>query len=181
MFIASSGKNADLTYDVQKHIEDLADVLPWKHGFEPSSIVLTRLMQLAKQADFGVFIFAADDVTRMKGQTVKCVRDNVLFEAGLFTGALGIRRCFIIVPQGEEVHIPSDLAGLTLLTFKSSQRNTAAALGPACNEIKKAIRKRGLHKKELLKNLSRKVKVPPLSKKKMAVPKKVRKLPVSFK
>lgn len=180
MFIASSGKNADLTYDVQKHIEDVADALPWKHEFTPSSIILTRLTQLAKQSDFGVFIFAADDLTKMKGHTVKSVRDNVLFEAGLFTGTLGIRRCFIIVPQDEEVHIPSDLAGLTLLTFKSSQRNSAAALGPACNEIKKVIRRLGLHKKELLKNLSRTVKQPLLSKKKMAVPKKVRKLPVSF-
>jgi predicted nucleotide-binding protein len=142
---------------------------------------LTQLTRLAKQADFGVFLFAADDITRTKGKEVRSVRDNVLFEAGLFTGALGIRRCFIIVPKGEEVHIPSDLAGLTLLTFKSSQKNTAAALGPACNEIKKAIRRLGFHKKELLKNFSRTVKKAPLSKKRMTIPKKIRKLPVSFK
>lgn len=181
MFIASSGKNADLTYDVQKHIEDVADAISWEQQFAPSTIVLTELVRLAKESDFGIFIFAADDTARIKDRRVKSVRDNVLFEAGIFTGALGIERCFIIVPQDEEVHIPTDLHGLTLLKFKSSHKNTAAALGPACNEIKKAIRKRGLHNKELLKNISRKVKKPPVSKKKLALPKKVRQLPVSFK
>jgi hypothetical protein len=88
----------------------------------------------------------------------------------------------IIVPkEREDLRIPTDLDGLTLLEFKSSQANTKAALGPACNDIKKTIQKLGFRKRELLKNISGKVsrrthRMP----KKIAVPRKIRKLTASF-
>ena len=42
-------------------------------------------------------------------------RDNVVFEAGLFGGALGIRRTFIIHANGSK--LPSDLLGLTSVRY----------------------------------------------------------------
>ena len=182
VFIASSGKSADLIYDVQSNIEDVADVMPWKQSFSPSSIVLPELIKIAGQADFGIFIFTPDDAAKVKGKNVRAVRDNVIFEAGLFTGALGRERCLIIVPKGREnLRIPTDLDGLTLLEFKASQANTKAALGPACNDIKKAIQRLGFCKRELMKNISRKVsrrthRMP----KKIAVPQKIRTLSAGF-
>jgi predicted nucleotide-binding protein len=89
VFIASSGKSADLIYDAQSNIEDVADVMPWTRSFPPSSIVLPELGKIAVQADFGIFVFTPDDPAKIKGRNVRSVRDNVIFEAGLFTGALG--------------------------------------------------------------------------------------------
>ena len=42
-------------------------------------------------------------------------RDNVVFEAGLFGGALGIRRTFILHADGSK--LPSDLLGLTSVRY----------------------------------------------------------------
>ena len=42
-------------------------------------------------------------------------RDNVVFEAGLFGGALGIRRTFILHADGAK--LPSDLLGLTAIRY----------------------------------------------------------------
>jgi predicted nucleotide-binding protein len=167
---------------VQSNIEDVADVMPWEQSFSPSSIVLPELLKIAGQADFGIFIFTPDDAMKMKGGNVKSVRDNVIFEAGLFAGALGRERCLIIVPKGQEdLRIPTDLDGLTLLKFKSSQANTRAALGPACNDIKKAILKLGFRKRDLVKNISRKVSHRTDRKsKKITIPRKIRKLALSF-
>ena len=42
-------------------------------------------------------------------------RDNVVFEAGLFGGALGMRRTFILHANGAK--LPSDLLGLTCVRY----------------------------------------------------------------
>lgn len=181
VFIASSGQNVGLVYDVQRNIEEIADVTPWVRGFPPSSIILDELIKIAARSDFGIFIFAPDDATKIKGKKLKSVRDNVIFEAGLFTGKLGRERCFVIVPKGQQdLRIPTDLDGLILLDFKPSQADTRAALGPACNDIKKAIQDLGFYDKERVSNLSKKVRAAPKSAQKISVPQKIRELIVSF-
>jgi predicted nucleotide-binding protein len=122
VFIASSGKNVGLACDVQQNLDNSANVTVWDQG-----------------------VFAPDDVTEIRGRKLKSVRDNVIFELGLFIGKLGRERCFIVTPKGQEdLRLPSDLAALTLLTFNTEQTNTRAALGPACHEIGKAIKQLGI-------------------------------------
>ena len=62
-------------------------------------------------------MFAQDDWTTTdasrSGQASP--RDNVVFEAGLFGGALGIRRTFILHANGSK--LPSDLLGLTSVRY----------------------------------------------------------------
>src|ERR671918_673967 len=66
-------------------------------------------------------------------------RDNVVFEAGLFGGALGIRRTFILHAHGSK--LPSDLLGLTSVRYDPA---TSAAEVPAINEkLRKAIENEG--------------------------------------
>ena len=82
----------------------------------------------------------------IRSETVNTVRDNVIFELGLFAGRLGIERCFLIVPKGaEEVHLPTDLGGIAPATFAADRQdgNISAALGPACNRVRKAMQKYG--------------------------------------
>ena len=66
-------------------------------------------------------------------------RDNVVFEAGLFGGALGIRRTFILHANGSK--LPSDLLGLTAVRYDS---DTSPAEVRAINQkLRKAIETEG--------------------------------------
>src|SRR4029453_17942183 len=70
-------------------------------------------------------------------------RDNVVFELGLFTGRLGRDRAFILMPKNSDFHLPTDLLGVSTATFQPPSRpdRLEAALGPACHDIRLAIRK----------------------------------------
>jgi predicted nucleotide-binding protein len=73
------------------------------------------LLELAHEVDFAALIFAPDDWTSAtpsgspapdSGQASP--RDSVVFEAGLFGGALGMRRAFILHASGS----PEDVSVL---------------------------------------------------------------------
>jgi predicted nucleotide-binding protein len=113
IFLGSSGKQAKLLQAITRGLEDVADVEPWTTTFNPGRSTLDRLVELSQEVDFAAFVFAQDDWTTtdasQSGQASP--RDNVVFEAGLFGGALGIRRTFILHANGSK--LPSDLLGLT--------------------------------------------------------------------
>lgn len=62
-----------------------------------------------------IFVFGQDDKTE-KGTFVP--RDNVIYEAGLFSGALGREKVAICHVEG--THYPSDLQGVTYLEYTSN-------------------------------------------------------------
>lgn len=96
--------------------------------------------------DFAVFVFQPDDLTESRGKQEHVVRDNVLFELGLFIGAIGVKRCFIVKPRGEELKLPSDLLGITLAEYDSQRtdHNVDAALVPACHKMDTAMKQQGV-------------------------------------
>jgi hypothetical protein len=147
LFIASSVERLDLAYAVQEGLEHDVEATVWSQGvFAPSRTVMASLVDELDQSDFGLFILAPDDVTAIRDSKKPTVRDNVVFELGLFAGRLGIDRCFLIVPRGvEDLHLPTDLLGLTPATFEPDRQdgNMVAALGPACNRIRKSVMKLG--------------------------------------
>ena len=99
-------------------------------------LLVDDLVAELNESDFGVFVFSADDVVKMRTEEMKAVRDNVIFELGLFVGRLGRARNFMVRPHNAaDLHIPTDLTGLSPLTFNLNRRdeNVVAALGTACN------------------------------------------------
>lgn len=143
VFIASSKEGIDVAYAIQELLEHSAECTVWTQGvFKPSSYTLIDLIENAKEKDFGVFVFSLDDTVTIRNDKKLSIRDNVLLEFGLFVGAIGLERCFIILPNDvEKFHLPTDLNGLTFLTYNPNRRdkNVSAALGPASNKIKKAL------------------------------------------
>ena len=114
IFLGSSGKQAKLLKAITRGLEDVADVEPWTTTFNPGRSTLDRLVELSQEVDFAAFVFAQDDWTTTDASQSgeASPRDNVVFEAGLFGGALGIRRTFILHANGSK--LPSDLLGLTV-------------------------------------------------------------------
>ncbi len=103
-------------------------------------------MRNLRDSDFGIFVFAPDDVVSIRGDFLKVPRDNVVYEAGLFSGFLGPERCFIAVPQTVTVHVPTDLLGMTHGSYEDnrSDGNEEAAVNSFCFKVQKQISTLGL-------------------------------------
>jgi len=141
IFLGSSGAQATLIDEITRGLEDVADVEPWTTTFNPGRSTLDRLVELSQEVDFAAFVFAQDDWTTTEasqsGQASP--RDNVVFEAGLFGGALGIRRTFILHADGSK--LPSDLLGLTSVRYDPGAGDEVI---PAINDkLRKAIETEG--------------------------------------
>lgn len=148
VFVASSTEGLDVAYAVQENLEYDAEVTVWPQGvFELSQYTLEALLAAVEDFDFGVFVIGLNDISRIQDGPSNIIRDNVLFELGLFLGNLGRQRAFILMPRASgAVRLPTDLIGLTPGTYdqQRSDANLQAALGPACNRIRGAIRRLGV-------------------------------------
>lgn len=145
LFIGSSSESLDVAYAAQKNLDDVAEVIVWKQGiFELTKFYLESLLDALEDTEFALFVFSPDDLTRIRGDEVRTTRDNVVFELGLFVGRLGRHRSFILMPAGvSDFHLPTDLLGIGTATFQPPTRpdRLQAALGPACHDVRMAIRK----------------------------------------
>ena len=141
IFLGSSGQQATLLEAITRGLEDIADVEPWTTTFNPGRSTLDRLVELSQEVDFAAFVFAQDDWTTTEasqsGQASP--RDNVVFEAGLFGGALGIRRTFILHANGSK--LPTDLLGLTSVRY--DPETGAEEIGAINEKLRKAIEAEG--------------------------------------
>src|SRR3954452_25624616 len=119
IFLGSSGKQAKLLQALTRGLDDVAHVEPWTTSFNPGTSTLERLLELTREVDFAAFVFAQDDWTTSSAATTEAQAsppDNVVFEAGLFGGVLGMRRTFILHANGSK--LPSDLLGLTAIRYE---------------------------------------------------------------
>jgi hypothetical protein len=141
IFLGSSGKQTKLLHAITRGLADVAEVEPWTTTFNPGRSTLDRLVELSQEVDFAAFVFAQDDwtTTDVSPSGEASPRDNVVFEAGLFGGALGIRRTFILHADGSK--LPSDLLGLTSVRYDPA---TGPADVRAINQkLRKAIETEG--------------------------------------
>lgn len=122
IFLGSSTQQAKLVAALARGLEDVAEVEAWTTSFSPGTSTLERLLELTREVDFAAFVFARDDWTSASvpalpepspGQASP--RDNVVFEAGLFGGVLGMRRTFILHARGAK--LPTDLLGFTCVRY----------------------------------------------------------------
>jgi predicted nucleotide-binding protein len=102
------------------------------------------LLHTAARVDFALFIARSVDTAVIRNETFTIMIDNVLFELGIFFGALGVERTFILTDRASVAQMPSDLMGITPLTFDSRKENVQSAVGSACTAIVEAIHKFGL-------------------------------------
>jgi hypothetical protein len=147
IFLGSSATQTRLLQSLTRGLEDIAHVEPWTASFNPGTSTLERLLELTRQVDFAAFVFARDDWTiksaaaadqaTAAGQAAP--RDNVVFEAGLFGGVLGMRRTFILHANGAK--LPTDLLGLTCIRY--GEELSAAEMRGINQKLRKAIETEG--------------------------------------
>ena len=144
LFIGSSAEALNPAFAIQEGLDRDAEVTVWPQNvFEPTVGNLENLENVLSNFDFAAFVLTPDDVAKMKNVQHPIVRDNVIFECGLFIGRLGRRNVFLIKPRGvDDLHLPSDLAGVTALDYEHqrSDDNLVAALGQACSRMRSKIR-----------------------------------------
>jgi hypothetical protein len=147
IFLGSSGKQAKLLEALTDGLEDTAHVEPWTTTFNPGTTTLERLLELTREVDFAAFVFAQDDWTSIAAPPASSApesglaspRDNVVFEAGLFGGVLGMRRTFILHARGSK--LPTDLLGLTCVRY--DEGITPAELSAVNQKLRQAIENEG--------------------------------------
>jgi predicted nucleotide-binding protein len=143
IFIGSSAEGLQIAEELQVCLQYDAEPTIWSQGiFGLASGTLETLDEQVGHFDFAALILTPDDMLIKRSDGKPSARDNVLFELGLFMGKLGRLRTFIVHPRGTEMHMPSDLSGVTTATYDPGRGdgNVNAALGPVATQIKRAIR-----------------------------------------
>ena len=146
-FVGSSREGLEIARAVQFQLKEDALVSVWNEGaFGLNQGTLESLVGMLDRFDFAVLVLTPDDVLHVRDAAVQAPRDNVMFELGLFMGRLGPARTFAVCSDDRALKLPSDLAGVTLARFDKDDvnRDITAALGPACFQIRQAIRDLGL-------------------------------------
>lgn len=146
VFVASSLEGVKIAYALQENFfDDDFEVIIWNQAvFQLSKSGLENLTNSLEEFDFGIFVFSPDDALEIRGEEYQSVRDNVLFELGLFIGELGQERCFIVSPRTQDpFRIPTDLLGIMRATYNADKEEEylTAKLGPACNQIRREIQR----------------------------------------
>ena len=147
LFIGSSKESLPIARAIRSNFDhDDFVVKLWTDGvFGASQFVITELEKQIQEADFAVLVLGRDDEVISRNQKSDAPRDNVIFELGLFMGALSHERTFMIIPRGCDIKIPTDLLGLTPLDYRLEDSDDfISLLGPACDQLRGIIRKMGV-------------------------------------
>ncbi|MDY0931115.1 nucleotide-binding protein [Chryseobacterium sp. CFBP8996] len=142
LFIGSSVEGLDIAEAIQSKLNHNFNINLWTDGvFNIGSTTIDDLIEQLNKSDFGIFVFSDDDISKIRGVEYSTVRDNVLYELGLYTGKLGRYNTFIIKPSNSsQLHLPSDLTGIYVGVYDSSQiGNPESAVSSFCSQIKRQI------------------------------------------
>ena len=143
IFIGSSKEELRVANAIQRNLVEYGHIVKvWNQGvFSPGKAPLETLIGALDKFDAAVFVFAPNDLLRIRQKQYQTVRDNVVFELGLFTGRLGRDRTFWVVPTGEtDIRTASDLLGITPAEYTPpDDGDWVAALAVACHEIHESL------------------------------------------
>jgi len=156
VFLGSSTEGLRIARVIQVLLDQACEVTIWNQGiFGPSQVTLEALVNALDRFDFAVLVLTSDDLAMSHEISAPIPRDNVLFELGLFMGGLGRNRTFIVYDRTANLKLPSDLAGVSALTFEPhSSGNLESALGAAATRIEDQVVRLGFRERERFQQLS---------------------------
>jgi len=128
IFIGSSKEGSSIAKIVKNQIESTCshwlEPIIWcdNNVFNLNQSTLHSLIRNSRKHEYGIFIATRDDFLIKRWKKSKTMRDNVLFELGLFLGSLGFTRIFLIAER--KIGLPSDYAGITISIFDKTKKNS---------------------------------------------------------
>lgn len=148
LFIGSSVEGLAVAQEIPKGLKhDPVVPRPWCTPglFSAGGVSIDELLKEVDASDFAAFVFGPDDKITSRHVDYAAPRDNVVFELGLFMGRLDRDRTFIIKEQRTDVKIPTDLLGVTPITYvEKPGQDLPTMMAPVCSELRDAIKKLGL-------------------------------------
>jgi len=128
IFAISSAEALPVVNSGIQHFEHDAalEYAPWSMPqiFQLSSYPMDDLEVELSRADFAVVVANDDDIVTSRKLEQPMPRDNVLFELGLFVGRFGRKRTVLMAPKGQNVKLPSDLTGLSIVYYPRDMSDT---------------------------------------------------------
>lgn len=145
VFIGSSTEGLKIARTLQAELETATGctVNRWDTDtFAPGSFTLDALLEQASTVDFAILVATGEDTVTSRGTQTAAVRDNIILEFGLFLGALGRERVYLL--SVGDAKLPSDLHGLTRLVYRERRDgDIRAGLNDAVLRAENAIAKLG--------------------------------------
>lgn len=143
IFVASSSEAYNYAEAVQALLEEKKiNAITWKDAeFFIGNTIIESFEKIKFLYDFAIFIFHPDDELNFRNSELKSVRDNVIFELGLFAGFLGIKKCYALIPNNLIIKQPSDLLGVLHANYKyeKNEDNYIKAMRTGINKITQSI------------------------------------------
>ena len=145
VFIISSAEALEIARTIQNAFDhDPFNVTVWTDGvFRANHYSIESLERALDQSDVAIAVAQPDDITESRGERLATPRDNVIFELGFFMGRLGRHRALLVEPSGEEIKLPTDLAGINAITYRYDAADLTRSLATACNRLREIIRDLG--------------------------------------
>jgi predicted nucleotide-binding protein len=135
IFIGCSVEGLTEAKIIQMELAHSANTVIWSQGvFGLSRGTLETLVEKAPSFTHAILVLTPDDMLTKRANESRAARDNVLFELGLFMGALGRERTFVVTEKS--VQLPTDLAGVATVSFQRDEGvNLVANLGPVVTKL----------------------------------------------
>ena len=142
LFLGCSTESLPIAEAVQSALSQAPMVVRvWTEDvFEASSFPIESLERELHRVDFAVLVLSPDDRVISRDLVAEAPRDNIVFELGLFMGALGHDRTFLLYPHGIDIKIPTDLKGITALTYEPDPPcGLTPELEAACHQLRNQV------------------------------------------
>lgn len=124
MFIGSSKEGLAIAKKIKDNIEitcnDWLEVIVWEDGniFTMNDNTLDCLIKVSMTYDYALLVASKDDIVITRQEQHAVARDNIIFESGLFLGALGKDRTLLVVDTA--ITLPSDFKGVTNIQYDNN-------------------------------------------------------------
>jgi hypothetical protein len=136
VFLGYCSAARDTADDLRRFMQK-AGVRVWSYemDFLGGRSILEQIDEASHLSSCGIFLFTKDDA--LEGQVDQAApRDNVVFEAGFFSRAMGKGRTLIIREEGAKM--PADLGGSVYLSLKD-RRNISSIRRPLRRFLEHAL------------------------------------------
>jgi predicted nucleotide-binding protein len=146
VLIGASTEALKVVAEIRSGLETAdADISVWEDDLlQPSRTTMEALAREARAFDFAVMVFGPEDLALGAGPGRRAPRDNVLYDLGLFTGALGRERTFVVTPRGMGFEIPTGLFGVTPLAYEPGDLSALSSrVAPICTALRAALERLG--------------------------------------